>query len=410
MHSVKKEASSEQQRAKQKTSEVLETSHKIDAESNVSALLHLLVREVADLTGADGASIFLLNREKQELWSVVTLDGEQMRLDARLGVAGAAAMTGQTINVEDVYEDPRFYKKVDTCTGYRTRSILVVPFKNREEEVIGTFQVLNKKKGVFDKDDEEILQTLAKQAANIIQTVQLVDELKHHSERLLEENKHLRKEFGKRFSTQNIIGTSLGIQNVVRLIEQISDTSANVLIMGESGTGKELVAKAIYYNSMRAQNAFIAINCAAIPESLIETELFGIEKGVATGVERRIGKFEEAQVGTLFLDEIGDLSLAAQAKILRVIQERTIQRIGGRKTIPIDVRIVAATNKDLEREIKEGNFRKDLYYRLKEIQIQMPPLREIREDIPILADHFLSKYCREMKRSRRGFLEEPVTV
>lgn len=158
------------------------------------------------------------------------------------------------------------------------------------------------------------------------------------------------------------------------------------------------MAKAIHYNGPRARRPFVALNCAALPESLVESELFGIEKGVATGVERRIGKFEAADSGTLFLDEVGDLSLTSQAKLLRVLQERVIEHVGGRKTIPVDVRILAATNKDLEAEIKKGSFREDLYYRLKVIQIQMPSLREIREDIPLLANYFLANYCREFKK------------
>jgi transcriptional regulator with PAS, ATPase and Fis domain len=187
----------------------------------------------------------------------------------------------------------------------------------------------------------------------------------------------------------------------VRLIEQISDSFVNVLITGESGTGKELVAKAVHYNSSRARCQFVALNCAAVPESLVESELFRIEERVATGVERRIGKFEAASGGTLFLDEVGDLSLAAQAKILRVLQERMIERVGGRKEIPVDARILAATNRDLEAEIKVGNFRKDLYYRLKVVHIEMPALREIPDDISLLANYFLDSYCRETKKERK---------
>ncbi|HWP91297.1 MAG TPA: sigma-54-dependent Fis family transcriptional regulator [Thermodesulfobacteriota bacterium] len=398
MHSIKKQSSHEHNKTGEEFPEIIKISYAINSEKDLSNLLYLIAREAADLTNAEKASIFLLDREKQELWSIVTLDGEQIRLDARMGIAGKAAMTGQMINVEDVYQDPRFYKKVDARTGYRTQSLLVVPLKNQEGKVIGTFQVLNKKAGTFTKRDEGIMEALAEQVATAIQAAQLVADLKDYQEQLLKENAQLWKEIEDRFSTESIVGTSPEIQNVVRLIEQISDSTANVLIFGESGTGKELAAKAIHYNSPRAKSPFIAINCAAIPESLIETELFGIEKGVATGVEARIGKFEEANGGTLFLDEIGDLSLAAQAKILRVIQERVLQHVGGRKTIPIDVRILAATNKDLETEIKKGNFRKDLYYRLKEIQIQMPALREIPDDIPILVDHFLTKYCQQLDK------------
>jgi transcriptional regulator with PAS, ATPase and Fis domain len=202
----------------------------------------------------------------------------------------------------------------------------------------------------------------------------------------------------KRFSTQSIVGTSEKVQHIVRLIEQLRDSAINVLITGESGTGKELVARAIHYNSARARQPLVAVNCAALPDSLVESELFGIERGVATGVERRVGKFEAANGGTLFLDEVGDLSLAAQAKILRVLQERVLERVGGRNTIPVDVRILAATNKDLEGEMRKGNFREDLYYRLKVIHVHTPALREIREDIPLLANAFLAQCCQEMKK------------
>lgn len=396
MHSIKRRVPQQQSQIGEKLPAILEICQKMSAEKELAALLHLIAKEAARLMEADRASIFLLDRNKNELWSIITLDGTQIRFDARLGIAGAAALTGQTINVEDAYKDPRFYRGIDGRTGYRTRSLLVVPLRSHEGNVIGTFQVLNKKDGVFNQYDEGIAELLGAQIATAIETVQLVEELNRHREELLQENTQLLIAVEKKFSTQNIIGTSPQIQNTVRLIEQISDSSVNILITGESGTGKELVAKTIHYNSPRARSPFVALNCAALPESLVESELFGIEKGVATGVERRIGKFETANGGTLFLDEIGDLSLSAQAKILRALQEGVIERVGGRKEIPVDIRVLAATNKDLESEIKKGNFRRDLYYRLKVIHIEMPALREIPEDIPLLANSFLNKYCLEM--------------
>ena len=209
-------------------------------------------------------------------------------------------------------------------------------------------------------------------------------------------------------STHNILGKSAKIQRIVRILEQVTNSPVDVLITGESGTGKELAAQAIHCNSPRKQRPLVALNCPALPESLVESELFGIEKGVATGVERRIGKFEAANGGTLLLDEIGDLSLVTQAKLLRALQERVIERVGGRKEIPVDVRILAATNKNLEALIMKDTFRADLYYRLNVIQIQMPPLREIREDIPLLAHHFLSKYCKEMQKETRQLAHEAL--
>jgi Nif-specific regulatory protein len=215
-------------------------------------------------------------------------------------------------------------------------------------------------------------------------------------------------EFINAFSTQNIIGMSHRIGSIIRLIDQIRPSSVDVLIQGESGTGKELIAKALHFNSPRAIDPFVAVNCAALPDALVETELFGIEKGVATGVDRRIGRFEAAQRGTLFLDEIGDLSLAAQAKILRVLQERSLDRVGGRAPVPIDVRVIAATNRNLETCMREKQFREDLYYRLSVVHIQTPSLRDVPEDIPLLANHFLQKHCAAMAMEIKQFTQTAI--
>lgn len=249
MHSIKKHIPHQSSQIQEKLPAILEICQKMSAEKELAALLNLIAKEAARLMEADRASIFLLDRDKNELWSIITLDGTQIRFDARLGIAGAAALTGQIINVKDAYKDPRFYKGIDGRTGYRTRSLLVVPLRNQEGNVIGTFQVLNKKNGVFNKYDEGILELLGSQVSTAIETVQLVEELNWHRNELLQENTQLLMEVERRFSTQNILGTSPQIQNTVRLIEQISDSSVNVLIMGESGTRKELVAKTIHYNS-----------------------------------------------------------------------------------------------------------------------------------------------------------------
>jgi Nif-specific regulatory protein len=397
MESTSQPFGKEENQLGEKLFPVLKICQKMNSERDLAALLDLIAREATKLIEADRASLFLLDRERGELWSKIALGSKEIRFDARLGIAGAVALTGQTINVEDAHHDPRFYGEIDLRTGYSTGSLLAVPLRNHEGEIIGTFEVLNKKTGAFNQEDEEILKALAAQAAIAIETAQLMDEMKRHRDQLQEENAQLWKEVEGRFSTQSIIGTSERIHAVLRLIDQISNSSVAVLITGESGTGKELAAKAIHYKSPRARKPFVALNCAALPESLVESELFGIERGVATGVERRVGKFEAANGGTLFLDEIGDLSLTAQAKLLRVLQEKVVEHVGGRKPIPVDVRILSATNKNLEAEIKKGTFREDLYYRLKVIHIQMPALREIREDISGLANYLLATYCREMK-------------
>ena len=378
---------------------VLNACKRMTSVGDVISLLELITTEATALLQADRASIFLLDREKCELWSVITHEKEKRILlfDARLGIAGAAAMNGQTVNVADAYEHPLFFKEVDQKIGYRTKTLLAVPIRNARGEIIGVGEAVNKQNGIFTDEDAEILRALAAHVCDAIETTQI--------DRVLpsQQGTEAGKEIGGEFSTRNIIGMSHRIQSVVRLIDQIRDSSVDVLIQGESGTGKELVAKALHYNSPRAKHPFVAVNCAALPDSIVEAELFGIERGIATGVDRRSGKFEEAQGGTLFLDEIGDLSLPSQAKILRVLQERSVTRVGGRTATPLDLRVIAATNKDLEREIKDGHFRVDLYYRLKVIHIETPALREVPEDIPLLANHFLAKYSKLLKSEPKQF-------
>jgi len=383
----------------EKLGEILAICQKMNSERDLGALLDLIAREATNLLECDRASMFLLDAERNELWSKVALGSEEiLRFDARMGIAGHTVETGQTINVEEAYADPRFYTAIDGQTGYRTRNVLAVAMRNQRGQIIGAFEALNKNAGAFTARDEESLAALASHAAIAIETAQLVGELRRSQDELVQQNAHLWREVEQRYSSHGIIGTGQKIQQVVRLVERIRDSGVSVLITGESGTGKELAAKAIHYTSPRARRPFVALNCAALPETLVESELFGIEKGVATGVQSRVGQFQKADGGTLFLDEIGDLSLAAQAKILRVLQERVVERVGGGRPTPVDVRVLAATNKDLEAEIARGGFREDLYYRINVIHIRMPALREIREEIPLLANHFLREYCREMGR------------
>ena len=206
---------------------------------------------------------------------------------------------------------------------------------------------------------------------------------------------------------EGIVGRSKAMQEIYKAIGRVSSTDATVLIRGESGTGKELIARAVYQHSLRADKPFLVINCVAIPETLLESELFGYEKGAFTGaVSRRVGKIQQAHRGTVFLDEIGDMPLSIQAKILRLLQEKSIERLGGRETIPVDVRIIAATNRDLETALAEGRFREDLYYRLKVVTIWLPPLRDRVDDIPYLVDYFLPRFCKEMATHNPGVSQE----
>jgi Nif-specific regulatory protein len=372
---------------------VLNICRRMSAMTDLASLQALITQEAKELLQADRVSIFLFDRDKCELWSAISQEGRIMRFDARLGIAGAVAMTGQAINVADAYDHPLFYKEVDLETGYRTKTLLAVPLHSLDGAIIGVGEATNKKTGVFNAEDAEILATLAARLADMIENSPIAAEVKAQNPA---RGAYPASELIGGFATQNIVGMSHRIRSIIRLIDQLRPSSVDALVEGESGTGKELIAKALHFNSPRAKHPFVAVNCAALPEALVEPELFGIEKGVATGVDRRIGKFEAAHQGTLFLDEIGDLSLPAQAKILRVIQERAVDRVGGRAPVPIDVRIIAATNRNLESCMREKQFREDLYYRLSVVRIQTPALREIPEDVPVLAGYFLRKHCAAM--------------
>ena len=228
---------------------------------------------------------------------------------------------------------------------------------------------------------------------------------------LKHEVKYRREEMDKSFDFGNIIGKSKGMKEIFKMVKQIADSKSTVLIMGESGTGKELISRAIHYNSNRKNYPFVTINCAAIPETLIESELFGHEKGAFTNaIEKKLGRFEVAHQGTLFLDEIGELSLTTQAKILRFLEEKEFNRVGGSKTIKVDVRLITATNKDLNQLIKKGSFREDLYYRINVVPIVIPPLRERKEDIPILIDHFIKKFSVENNKNVKGINKEALEL
>jgi len=239
--------------------------------------------------------------------------------------------------------------------------------------------------------------------------LRLVMERAMEHSHLREENRLLRETLGAHFDTQHIIGRSVPMMRLMETVAQVAPSEATVLIAGESGTGKEMIAGAIHFNSPRKDGPFVKINCAAITETLLESELFGHEKGAFTGAYRqKEGRFRQAHGGSLFLDEISEMSLAMQVKLLRVLQEREITRVGGEEVIKVDVRIIAATNTDLAREIEEGRFREDLYYRLNVVALEMPPLRERREDIPLLAQHFLEALSKENRKNIKGFTPQAM--
>jgi transcriptional regulator with PAS, ATPase and Fis domain len=247
---------------------------------------------------------------------------------------------------------------------------------------------------------------MARMVATAVATVRRIQAIERDRQRLADENRALR-DVARR---EGFIGESSQIEGMLELVRRAAPTGVNVLLRGESGVGKERVALLLHSFSDRARAPFVPLNCAALPETLLESELFGIEEGVATGVQRRHGKIELANGGTLFLDEVADLSLALQAKLLRVVQEREFERLGGRERIPVDIHLVTATNRDLEAMVEQGEFRQDLYYRLRVVVVDVPPLRERRGDIPLLARHFLELYGERFGRPGLSLSREALAA
>ena len=311
------------------------------------------------------------------------------------GITGLVVQTGKEIIVPDISKDPRFLHKTRSRKQEKGKKIafFCVPIK-LEGKTIGALSVDKQADPKNDFDANVRLLNII--ATMVAQAVKLNKLVKSERSRLSEENLRLRRELKSHFNIHNMVGSSNAMKDVYRLIEQVSGSNATVLLRGESGTGKDLVAHAIHYKSLRADKPFVKVNCTALPDTLLESELFGHEKGAFTGAaERKPGRFERAHGGTIFLDEIGDFSLNLQIKLLRVIQFKEFERVGGMETIKTNVRIVVATHKNLEEQIKEGLFREDLYYRINVFPIYMPPLRERKDDIMLLADHFLEKIAAE---------------
>ncbi len=311
------------------------------------------------------------------------------------GITGLVVQTGKEIVVPDISKDPRFLHKTKSRKQEKGKKIafFCVPIK-LEGKTIGALSVDKQADPKTDFDaNVRLLNVIATMVAQAVKLNKLV---KSERRQLSEENLRLRRELKTQFNIDNMVGSSNAMKEVYRLIEQVSNSNATVLLRGESGTGKDLVAHAIHYNSLRTEKPFVKVNCTALPDTLLESELFGHEKGAFTGAtERKLGRFERAHGGTIFLDEIGDFSLNLQVKLLRVIQFKEFERVGGLDTIQTNVRIVVATHKNLEEQIKEGLFREDLYYRINVFPIYMPPLRDRKDDIMLLADYFLEKIAKE---------------
>jgi Nif-specific regulatory protein len=308
------------------------------------------------------------------------------------GITGKVAESGTPVIVPRVSHEPQFLHRA-APRGDRTEEVtfLCVPIL-LDGKAAGTLAI--ELRYDPERDCERMLKALRITAAMISQALRIQGLVNQDRRRLLEENSQLRQELRERYDFSNLVGNCGPMHGVYEQVAQVAGTSATVLIRGESGTGKELIAHAVHRHSPREGKPFVRVNCAALPETLVESELFGYERGAFTGAQaRRKGRFELADGGTLFLDEIGELSPATQAKLLRVLQEREFERLGGSATLRVDVRVIAATNKNLEAALADGSFREDLYYRLNVFAICVPPLRERKSDVLLLADHFVAKYA-----------------
>lgn len=367
--------------------------HELDINALLEEILDILETEMKMTRGT-----LTLRQRDSDMFMIEAsrglTDSERQRGQYRLGegVTGTVAKSGKPAIIPDISKDEDFLYKTRSRMN-ANMSFICVPIIH-QNQVIGTMSVDRPK--AEEKELRKDLNFLRLLADLIAEIVFRVRQQKHEHDSLLAENRDLRQQLGNIYHPNNIIGNCNSMRQIYNQIAQVADSNATVLIRGESGTGKELVARAIHFCSSRKNNSFVSVNCAALPENLIESELFGHEKGSFTGaMYQRKGRFEMAHGGTIFLDEIGDISPSVQVKLLRVLQERTFERVGGNKTISVNVRISAATSRNLETDIQKGTFREDLFYRLNVYPIHIPPLRERKSDIMLLADHFVNKFNKE---------------
>ena len=377
---------------------ILEIANQWNQTRELEPLLVQMAEAATRLLRADRASIFLWDRPNHTLVGrpALGIAGGELRIPDDRGVVGQVIQSGEPRRVDAAVEPDAIDHRVDAQLRYQTRTLLCVPLRGRGGELFGAFELINKQHsreltapGGFTMEDEEALVELAAHAAVALENTQ-------DRRQLLAANRQIAEAAAEKV---RLIGESPAIEALRSIIRRVADTDLAVLILGENGTGKEVVAQSIHYLSRRRDQPFVAVNCAAIPETLAESELFGHEKGAFTDArEARQGKFELAAGGTLFLDEIGDLTFGGQGKLLRVLEEKVLVRVGGSTPIHTDARLLAATNQNLAEMVRAKKFREDLYFRLNVVTLDLPPLRERSNDVLLLAESFLSDFC---KRARR---------
>ena len=376
-------------------------SHSLLHQRDVSLLLHEVLDVLVNELNIHLAVLTLKRGKNLVIEASAGLsNAERARGQYKIGegVTGKVAKTGKSKIIPDISKEPSFLNRTKSGKADKT-AFICVPIQH-DGEVIGTLSI--DYPAAPDKQLKKLMGFLETMANILADAVATFKEEIEEKELLKAENERLKRELGTQFRPGSIVGNCGNMQAVYGMIAQVADSPATVLIRGESGTGKELVAKAVHYASSRKNEPFIAVNCAALPENLIESELFGHEKGSFTGASaQRKGRFELANRGTLFLDEIGDISLPVQVRLLRVLQEKVFERVGGSDQIKVNVRVIAATSRNLENSITEGTFREDLYYRLNIFPIHLPPLRERKSDMMLLADYFLEKYNKMYSKNVR---------
>ena len=357
------------------------------------SLLRKIADTATDLLSCERASIFLWNRRRHKLIGrpALGISGDVLEVDDDAGVVGEVLATGEPkIWNSSSDDESRVNRKVDARIEFETRSLVAVPMQGGRGEIIGVFEAINAVEHDFDESDIAVLADLATHAAVAIEALRARKHLTQACNRLVDDAA----------ASTPLIGHHPSIEAVRKNAKKVAGTDLTVLVLGKNGTGKEVLARMIHYESQRRNEPFIAVNCAALVESLLESELFGHEKGAFTDANQtRIGKFELASGGTLFLDEVGDMSPGGQAKLLRVLEEKVVVRVGGSQSIPVDVRVIAATNQPLEDLIRERRFREDLFFRLNVVSMMLPSLADRGDDVLLLADHFLQEFCDQIGRS-----------
>lgn len=383
----------------QELAAILEVSKVLTTSFDLEKNLSLVMSTLGNLLDMQRGCVFLLDPASQQL-RIVAAHGltrqsiEKGKYQIGEGIVGRVLEKRTPMVIPNIGEDPKFLNKTGARPSKDGISFLCVPIqiKRKGLGVISVDRIYSKEHGKVD-DDLRVLEIIASLIGQFVKLWESYEEVE-------KEKELLKRELKGKYRIENMIGQSARMQGVFEAVYRVSPSKATVLLRGESGTGKELIAKAVHYMSPRNNNPFIKFNCASIPEGLLESELFGHEKGAFTGaIASRSGKFELADKGTIFLDEIGDLPVTLQPKILRVLQEREFERVGSEKTIKVDVRIIAATSRNLENLVSAGKYREDLYFRLNVIPLFLPPLREREEDIPVLIDYFLNKFNKENHRS-----------